>query len=139
MSENNIYFEGDNLFLRKLAISDITDDFMAWFEDETLMKYYTNSKKKITETELLSSLEKGETEGHTFTYGIFFKENDECIGTIKIGPINHAHKISDLVVLLGNKKYHGKGLAVEAIKLGNELAFSVYDIRKLFGGMYETN
>ena len=30
-------------------------------------------------------------------------------------------------------------MAAEAIKLGNQLAFSVYDIRKLYGGMYESN
>lgn len=33
----------------------------------------------------------------------------------------------------------GKGLASEAIKLGNQLAFSVYGIRKLYGGMYVSN
>lgn len=133
------YYEGENLYLRKIKFEDITDEFMLWFEDDELMKYYTNSKNKITKDILCKSIEDGKNAGNSFTYGIFFKENNECIGTIKLGPINHVHKISDLVVLLGNKKYHGKGLAVEAIKLGNQLAFEFYDLRKLFGGMYENN
>ena len=138
--ENSIdYIEGDNLYLRKLHIDDISEDFMIWFSDEELMKYYTNSRNKITKEKLMSSIDEGEKNGNSFTYGIFFKETDECIGTIKLGPINLAHKISDLVVLIGNKKFHGKGLSVEAIKLGNKLAFDFYDLRKLFGGMYESN
>ena len=137
---NSINFiEGTNLYLRKIQIEDITEQFMLWFADDELMKYYTNSKNKITKETLLKSIQEGESTGNSFTYGIFYKENNECIGTIKLGPINHNHKISDLVVLLGNKKYHGKGLAVEAIQLGNTLAFEFYDIRKLYGGMYENN
>jgi ribosomal-protein-alanine N-acetyltransferase len=138
--ENTInYIAGNNLYLKKIQIENITDEVMEWFADSELMKYYTNSKNKITKDILLQSIKDGEATGNSFTYGIFYKESNECIGTIKLGPINHNHKISDLVVLLGNKNYHGKGLAVEAIQLGNTLAFDFYDLRKLFGGMYENN
>ena len=139
MKNSKEYYEGSLLYLKKIKIEDITEDFMTWFSDDELMKYYTNSKTKITKESLLKSIEEGEKTGSSYTFGIFFKENNECIGTIKLGPINIIHKISDLVVLIGNKKYHGRGLAVEAIKLGNEIAFNYYDIRKLYGGMYESN
>ena len=133
------YYAGEHLYLRKIQPTDITDAFMTWFSDDDLMKYYTNSKNAITRESLMKSIHDGEQAGNSFTYGIFYKENNDCIGTIKLGPINHVHKISDLVVLIGNKAYHGRGLAVEAIKLGNALAFEFYDLRKLFGGMYENN
>jgi hypothetical protein len=129
----------DRLYLKKLSIDEINDEFMSWFENEDLMKYYTNSKNTITKESLISYITENELSGISYTYGIYYKENNECIGTIKIGPINNIHKISDLVVLIGNTKYHGKGLAVEAITLGNKIAFEKHDIRKLFGGMYETN
>ena len=67
------------------------------------------------------------------------KENNECIGTVQIGPINKIHKISDLVVLIGNTKYHGKGLAIEAIKIGNAIAFETHNLRLLYGGMHRDN
>ena len=132
-------FESERIYLKKIEPHYLDDNFMSWFRDEELMQYYTNSKKVITKEVLLKSIEDGEKNGNNFTYGIFFKENDQCIGTIKIGPINLVHKISDLVVLIGDKNYHGKGLAVEAIRLGNQLAFEKHDIRKLFGGMYASN
>ncbi|MBK8472358.1 MAG: GNAT family N-acetyltransferase [Sphingobacteriales bacterium] len=132
-------YESERLYLKKIQLNDIDDSFMEWFADEDLMRYYTNSQRKITKEDIINSIEEGEKNKNCFTYGIFYKETNDCIGTIKLGPINWVHGISDLVVLLGNRQYHGKGLAVEAIKLGNELAFQEYDIRKLFGGMYESN
>ena len=127
------------VYIKEICTEDLSDNIMAWFDDKYLMQYYTNSKKTITKSELISSIEKGRLEGNVFTYGIFFKKNNELIGTIKLGPINMFHKTSDLVVLIGNRKYLGKGLAVEAIICGNELAFEKFDIRKLYGGMYISN
>lgn len=132
-------YETDRIFLRKIQVEDINERFMRWFADEELMQFYTNSRKTITKEVLLQSIQQGEASNSSFTYGIFYKETGDCIGTIKVGPINFNHKISDLVVLLGDKNYHGKGLAVETIQLGNKLAFEEHDIRKLFGGMYASN
>lgn len=134
-----ITIDGSRVYLRKITIEDIDDNFMTWFSDEELMRYYTNTKKVITKENIIENIQEGEKNGTSFTYGIFYAENDKVIGTIKLGPINLTHKISDLVVLVGDRNYHGKGLAVEAIRLGNKMAFEKYDMRKLFGGMFESN
>lgn len=132
-------FKGDRLYLRAIQISDITDSVIAWFDDEELMKFYTSSKNKITKEKLLSSIDEGNKNGNLFTFGIFTNESNALIGTIKLGPINFVHKTSDLVALIGDRNYLGKGLSVDAIRLGNQLAFEKFDLRKLYGGMYESN
>jgi RimJ/RimL family protein N-acetyltransferase len=131
--------KGERLYLREIKPADLDDKVMLWFEDEELMKYYTNSKSKITKDSLLKSIDDGKKQGNLFTFGIFHIENKCLIGTVKLGPINFNHKTSDLATLIGDRSFLGKGLAVDAIKLGNELAFSHFDIRKLFGGMYISN
>lgn len=130
---------GKELYLRKITAEDITENVLSWFNDKDLMKFYTNSKIQITREILLTSIENGERNGNQFTYGIYHIEDQKLIGTIKLGPINFNHKTSDLVALIGDRNYLGKGLSVEAIKLGNKLAFQEFDIRKLYGGMYESN
>ena len=137
--ENKILATGDRIYLKKIDISEIDETFMSWFSDENLMKYYTNSKKEITKENIVNHILEGEYNKTSYTYGIYEILSDKCIGTIKIGPINNAHKISDLVALIGDKNYHNRGMATEAIKLGNEIAFNIHGIRKLFGGMYENN
>jgi len=131
--------KGNHIGIRKLSGDDISDAMMEWFQDEELMRYYTNSKQVITKEILLDAIHKGEADKNNFTYGIFDLESKMIIGTLRLGPINLHHKISDLVVLIGNKDFHGKGLAIEAIQLGNKIAFETHHLRKLFGGMYAPN
>lgn len=130
---------GERLYLKEIDHSEIDDRVLSWFDDEELMKYYSNSKNKITKEGLLLSINEGKKTGFNITYGIYDISNDLIIGTIKLGPIMKAHRISDLVALIGDRDYLGKGLSVEAISLGNKLAFEVYDLRKLYGGMYVSN
>ncbi len=132
-------FKTNRIYLKEIKPSDLTEQVMVWFSDKELMKFYTNSKKTITRNELVLSIENGKKKGDLINYGIFDLENDNLIGTIKLGPINFNHKTSDLVALIGDRNYLGKGLSVEAISLGSRLAFEKYDIRKLYGGMYESN
>ena len=136
---NLIRIEGAELYIKKILVPEITERVMGWFNDGQLMKYYTNSKRKITKESLLNAIEEGEKKGNQYTFGIYYKENDVLIGTLKLGPINFNHKTSDLVALIGDRHYLGKGLSPKAISLGNILAFDYCDIRKLYGGMYESN
>jgi ribosomal-protein-alanine N-acetyltransferase len=132
-------YKGERLYLKEISISDIDDTVMAWFDDDELMKFYTSSKNKITKEKLLSSIEEGKKAGNLYTYGIYINDIHKLIGTIKIGPIHLIHRTSDLVALIGDRNYLGKGLSVDAIGLGNQLAFEKFNIRKLYGGMYESN
>lgn len=132
-------FKGERLYLREIALTDINDTVMSWFDDAELMRFYTSSKQKITKEKLLNSIEEGRKVGNLFTYGIFTNDTDTLIGTIKLGPIHFIHKTSDLVALIGNRDFLGKGLSVDAIQLGNQLAFEKFDVRKLYGGMYASN
>ncbi|UOQ51072.1 GNAT family N-acetyltransferase [Hymenobacter cellulosivorans] len=132
-------YTSERLLLRSLKPADIDDAFLSWFQDEDLMRFYTNSRQTHTRESLLQSIEQGIASGTVYVFAIIDRETDACIGTIKVGPINRDHKISDLVVLIGDRRFHGKGLAIEAIRLGNAIAFEEFGIRKLFGGMFETN
>lgn len=131
--------QGQRIYLQEISKKDITSNVMEWFKDDDLMRYYTSSKNVITKETLLSSIAEGKVKGNVFTFGVFDNDNDKLIGTIKLGPISDVHKTSDLVVLLGDANYRGKGLAVDAISLGNKLAFEKFNLRKLFGGMYLSN
>ncbi|GAA3931498.1 GNAT family N-acetyltransferase [Hymenobacter algoricola] len=127
------------LVLRSLKPSDIDASFLSWFQDDELMRFYTNSRQTHSRESLLQNINQGIQAGTSYVFAIIGRETNACIGTIKLGPINHDHKISDLVVLIGDRRFHGQGLAIDAIRLGNAIAFEEFGIRKLFGGMFETN
>lgn len=125
------------LLLRELTEADIDDRYVSWFsESDQHLDYYTGTGRKFNRETLLKDLRDGRESGRTFFYAVVDKATGLVIGNIKIGPIDPIHRISDLVVLIGDRAFLGKGLAKEAIELGNAIAFETHDIRKLFGGMF---
>jgi RimJ/RimL family protein N-acetyltransferase len=130
---------GRRVFLRRLREEDIDERFASWFQNKDLMQYYRGNPKPMSRQDLLDELSDFETKGEVFVYAVVFAESNLVIGTIKIGPVHAVHRTSDLVVLLGDVEFHGKGLAVEAIVQGNNRAFTEHNVRKLHGGMYASN
>ena len=125
------------IYLRDLDESDITDEYLRWFWDESVT-YFLESKN-LSRDEAVEYFKQGWETGSHFMYAIVDKASEAVIGTVKIGPVNRKHMISDLVTLIGNRSFWGRGIASEAIRIGNGIAFNQHGIRKLNGGMYEDN
>ena len=132
-------YAGENVYIKRLKECDIDERYVSWFYDQDLLKYYSGTKRKYSREYLMEDLRDGARTGEHFIYGIFFKNNDLLIGNIKVGPIIKSHNITDLSIILGDKGYHGQGLAIEAFRLGNHVTFEVHGIRKISSGMYADN
>lgn len=129
------------ILLRELLESDIDDEYCSWFiNNDGHLDYYSGSGNiEFNREVILSNYKKVLKEKKSFFYIILDKDNGHKIGDIEIGPIDYKNKTSDLVCLIGNREYLGKGIATKAISLANEIAFSKYDVRRLHGGMYASN
>ena len=125
------------LYLRPVEESDVTERYLSWLADPAVTEFLES--RDITREQAIDYIREGRKTGTNYMYAICYRENDLHIGNLKIGPISKKHRTSDLVTLIGDRDYWGKGLATEAIKLGNNLAFENHDIRKLTGGMHSDN
>lgn len=127
---------GTRLYLRRLDPLDISPRYVSWFQDKDWLRYYAGTPWEPTKNALRAQL----AQDNLFIYGIFpLGQLDFCIGTVRIGPVHPIHGTSDLVAMIGDPSYRGKGLASEAIRLGNRLAFEAHGVRKLAGGMFAAN
>lgn len=131
--------EGPRVFLDLMTKTDVDERYLSWFTKAEHIRFFSGSGRKFTQEALLAEIEEGHKTGSTFVYGIFRQDSELLIGTIKIGPIDRQNQTSDLVVHIGDPENGGRGIATEAIELGNRIAFEDLGIRKLFGGMYEAN
>lgn len=126
------------ILLRPLETVDIDNEFVSWHQNnDGHLDFFTGSRRSFSFDDLLEWIG-GSKEKNTYFY-IILADNGDRIGTIKIGPIDVVNRTSDLVCLIGNRDYLGQGLAREAIVLGNKIAFEELGIRRLHGGMYESN
>lgn len=124
-------------YLRPLEEADITDDYVSWFADDVVTEFL--EARALKREDCVWFFEEGLRTQSWFIYAICDPETDRVIGTAKIGPVDRKSMVSDLVVLIGNRDFWGKGLATHAIRQASKIAFEDYGIRKLHGGMYESN
>ncbi len=125
--------------LRKVVIDDIDEEYCGWYtNDDYHLKYYTGTGRSFDRTSILKDFETGESSESHFYY-LIQSADGVRIGNVKIGPIDKRNKTSDLVCLIGNRSFVGKGISSLAISMANRIAFEDHDIRRLHGGMHEFN
>lgn len=61
------------------------------------------------------------------------------IGTVSLFEINPHHKIADLGIVIGDKKYWGKGVATEVVNTIKEYAFTILGIERINAEIEEEN
>jgi len=129
----------ERVFLRPLETTDINENYLSGFKDEEVTKFLGVDGKSLTKEEVIRYINEGKNSKSYFMHAICLKENNKHIGNLKIGPIDYKHGISDLVTVIWDRTQWGKGLASEAIRLGINLAFEKFNIRKLSAGIYSDN
>lgn len=130
----------DKFSLRPLGFDDIDDEYCAWYENlDGHLDYFTGSGRNFDINVLVEDYRKGIQTGIWYYYIIEDVATHQKIGNVKIGPIDKKNKTSDLVCLIGNRSFVGKGLASEIISTATKIAFDEFDIRRLHGGIYSKN
>jgi [ribosomal protein S5]-alanine N-acetyltransferase len=129
----------NRVYLRELKHEDVNETYLSWFRNNEVTSFLEVDGKSLTEKMVTDYIDEGKKNGSYFMYAICLVENNMHIGNLKVGPINHKHRVADLVCVIGDRSQWGKGLATDAIAQGNSLAFESYDIRKLHGQIYADN
>ena len=129
----------NDVFLRSLELSDINQDYCDWYSNEDRhLDYFSGSGRVFNKESLVKDFKDGIESSRWFYYLIVSKSGD-AVGNIKIGPIDLRNRTSDMVCLVGDRRFLGKGIATKAISKAVEIAFDKYDIRRLQTGMYASN
>ncbi len=124
--------------IRELSLDDVDDEFVSWYQnDDGHLNFFTGSRRSFVREDLQKML--GESIHRNEHFFLVLTKSGDRIGTVKIGPVDYRNKTSDLVCMIGTREYLGRGLAALIISHANEIAFQNLDIRRLHGGMYETN
>lgn len=133
---NNL--ESDRLFLKRLTLNFLTENYLSWLNDSDVNKYletksgYTLKKLK----EFLTNVERD----NIYFWAIIRKDNLQHIGNIKIDPINESHKTGEYGILIGDKASWGHGYGSEAsLKILDYCFSEKLNLRKVTLGVVSDN
>lgn len=130
---------GKNIYLRKIAETDVNEKYVGWLNDPQINQYLETRFSAQSAQSLLDFVKSKLNNNIEPLFAICSIENDEHIGNIKLGPINPHHKYADISLFIGEKAYWGKGLATEAIKLLTNYGFKTLNLNKLCASAYVEN
>ena len=139
------HLEGKNTIAKIFSVEHLKDPrYISWLNDREVNKYIGRNEltKGVSINEVNEYVENIWKSRSTDFYAIYCKNYNEFIGTAKIKDISNdsiIESIYDLGIMIGNKKYWGRGIATELIKLLSEHAFKNKGARKITSGMIKEN
>lgn len=110
--------ETDRFIVKKLEVKDANLNYLSWLNNPSTNEFLMAGKKKkcISLIELQEYVKEKTSDPKIHFYGIFLKPNMEHIGNIKyeIEPQSENYFMG---ILIGNRGWIGKGVAVEVISM----------------------
>jgi len=125
----NVDVKGRLVKLRDLTHDDITERYLSWFRDGTVTQFL--SARNLRRSDVIAYMDEGRQSGTYHMLAVCDAATGLHIGNVKIGPIDRTHGTSNLVTVIGDRTYWGRGFATEAIALASYLAFDRFGVRKL--------
>ena len=131
--------KSNNIFINELNLNNYSSNYHKWLNDIEVNKYLESRFKEYTNEDVIKYVSQMLQSENDFLLGIFLNSNNEHIGNIKVGDINHIHKFAEIGLMIGNKNYWGMGFGTESIWCVAKYSFEVLKLNKIIAGMYETN
>ena len=107
---------GSNRFqLKSLVAEDATIEYLSWLDESFAKQFITYADKKRSIDDLRDYIVDKSSKENILFLGIFLKEEMLHIGNIKYELIDRDKGYATMGILIGNKQWHGKGVAPEVI------------------------
>jgi len=132
-----IKINGESIYLKSLDIDNATEEYASWLNDKEVNHYLET--RVATREDLEKYIEEKNKSDEALFLGIFSIDTDEHIGNIKLEPIDFEKKQGTIGILIGNKKYWGKGVGTEATKLLVDYAFRELSLEEVNLGVILEN
>lgn len=128
---------GPRLSFRRLAHADIDDRYLGWFADPAVTEYL--EARNITRDDAIAHMDRGAASGSYYVCAVCDRATGLHIGNSKLGPIDWSHGVSDVITVIGDRNYWGRGIGTETVAIASRLLLQGLGLRKLHAAMYAGN
>ena len=116
-----------------------TSNYLTWLKNKLVTKnlYRPELLSSFSEKSIYKYVKNLELSKNDFFFSIFL--NKEMIGTVKVGHVDWHSKTGDIGIMIGEKKYWGKGYATVTIKKIVKFCKKDLKLRKIVAGTPSNN
>ena len=133
-------FKTDRLFVKRMELNDITNDYINWLNDFDTNKYLEVRFMKQDRVSVESYVNRNLVdEACAFHFGLFEREKRRLIGTVTLNRLDYHHLTANISFVIGHRDARGRGYATEAVHAASDFMFNDRGFYKLWGGYYQDN
>ncbi len=125
-----------DIFLSPLSDLDYSDCYLSWLNDKEVNYYSYRRNYNFSKVDLIKFLEGIDKSDKAIHFKIIAKDKNIHIGNISLTNIDKFSKFAELGILIGDKKYWGKGIGLKAVVTMVDYGFKVLNLNRIEIGTY---
>jgi len=135
LNRGNPFLAGSQVYLRPLEKTDLGEHYLAWLNDPEVTRYLETGVFPTTRQDLEKFFESVTGSRTQVILAIMDKKSNRHIGNVKLGPIDWLHRRAVFGILIGEKKFWGRGIGQEVTRLAVEYAFLRLNLNRVSLGV----
>ncbi len=135
----NAFLHGQNIYLRPLEASDLTESYQNWFNDADVCTYNSHHRFPYYKQNMEDYFESVIKHKDHLILGIFDTTTDMHIGNVSLQEIDKTSQNAEFAIIIGNKDFCGNGIGAEAGALIIGHGFDQLNMHRIYCGTSEEN
>ncbi len=131
MPDKPAFLSGSKIYLRPLERSDLNERYLSWLNDPEITRYLETGAFPYTMQDLEKFYAQVTGSPTEVIFAIADRKAHQHIGNVKLGPINWVHRRTMFGIMIGDKRFWGKGVGEEVTSLMMEYAFNRLNLHRV--------
>ena len=135
----HVFLKGSLVYLRALEEKDLHGNYFQWLNDEDVCRHNSHAVFPNTESGMKDFLESQHNSKNKIVLAIVDIQTDKHIGNISLQNVDWVSRTAEYAILMGEKKYWGKGYSTEASLIICDYGFTKLNLNRIYCGTSEVN
>lgn len=136
LSAKSGFVQGSRVCLRPLEREDLNARYLSWLNDPEVTRYMETGTFPTTARDLEKFYDDVTVFRNQVILAVADKKSGQHIGNVKLGPIHWVHHCATFGIMIGDKKFWGRGAGFEATRLMVEYGFNRLNLRRIDLGVF---
>lgn len=133
------FLVGNRVYLRALCPEDLDGHYMSWLNDAEVCRYNSHHRFPYTRSQAEHYVSTVAASRENLVLAVVTKAKDLHIGNIALQNVDAISRSAEFAVLLGDKKYWGRGFGAEAAVLLIRHGFEALNLHRIYCGTFAPN
>ncbi|MFX1299707.1 MAG: GNAT family N-acetyltransferase [Promethearchaeota archaeon] len=136
----DVMFKGKRVTLRAVELDDIPD-ILRHFNDIEVRRFLNMITPVSAEEEekWIQNLTRQRKAGTAYVFAMELQKPKQFLGICGLIGVDTIHRSAALGIAMQNKRYWGKGLGTEAIRLLVDFGFNIINLHRIYLTVFENN